>query len=1281
MLDFLKVKVKQNRSTIEILPSFKHNGHKDLLVVSKEFKAVWNEARNLWSTDINDLIHIVDSELYAKYIETQKRYNEENKSAAFYVRYMEDDETRSLQSFQDYVKRTSNNQYDLDSKIVFSNQSVTRDDMASFKLPYPLQKGSINNYDELIGTLYSPDNRRMIEWAIGSVIAGKAVETQKALVLYGEGGTGKSTVLDIIRSLFTCEDGTYIAEFNAKDLVSGSNQFATAAFKNNPPIAIQDDGDLSKAFDTSVFKSIISHKPILVNEKNVRGFTITPRSMCFMATNNVIYYSSIDDGMVRRLLVAEPTGQKINRNHFDKLVRGIQFELSGIAWHCLEVFNELGVDYYKDYNPVDMLGRGNDLFNFLLEHYHDYRKMDYVLGDAAYLEYKTYAENGNIKPLTKTRFRNELRSYFDRYEPEVENNGKWLRHVYYGFKTNKFTTSTVKNMEKARAESWLDFKEQPSYLDSVLKDCPAQLTNEEGNPRYKWNSVTTTLSDIDTSLLHYVKFDSLESKHIFMDFDLKDANGNKSLELNIAAASKFPPTYAELSKSGAGIHLHYIYDGDPGELSAVYDDSIEIKVLKGGSALRRKLSKCNNLHLAHISSGLPLKKETLKMIDLNSKSVASEKSLITTIKKCLNKEIHPDTTSNIHFIKKILDDAYASGIKYNVSDLRGPVTSFALMSTHQAEHCLALVAEMHFMSENADEDDTNRIDNSSLPIGIFDVEVFKNLFLLCIKEYKKEKWTVLINPSPEEIENAIQKFRLIGYNNLRYDNHIVYAAMQGYNNMQLYRLSQSIINGDSQTSRAAQFREAKNISEGDIFDMCATKKSLKKWEIELGDAHIENKYDWDEPLPVDKWNEIIEYCKNDVRTTEHVLDKNQSDVIAREILVAAAKASGCDACMNDTTNKLTEKIIFQGNKHPQDQFNYPDLREIFPGYEYVDGKNIYRGIDLGFGGYVYARPGYYMFAKTFDVRSMHPNSAIAMNLFGKYYTERFKALVDLRAAIKHNDLEFVRTALGGIFAPFIEDADEKTIKGLAYALKIAINSVYGLTSASFENPFTDISRNYNNIVALRGALFMKTLQDEVEAMGYTVIHIKTDSIKVANPDERIEKFIYEFGAKYGYSFEVEDEFEKLILFDKATLIEKLKDGSWNAVGARFAEPYVKKTLFTHEEITFDDLIQVKSVKSPSKMYLDFNENNPDTHNFKFIGSVGGFVPIKSGCNAGELIRYDKDAGKISAVVGTKGYRWQEAEVIRNTKLSDDIDMSYYEELLSEAKEKINAFVNVEEFCK
>ena len=54
-----------------------------------------------------------------------------------------------------------------------------------------------------------------------------------------------------------------------------------------------------------------------------------------------------------------------------------------------------------------------------------------------------------------------------------------------------------------------------------------------------------------------------------------------------------------------------------------------------------------------------------------------------------------------------------------------------------------------------------------------------------------------------------------------------------------------------------------------------------------------------------------------------------------------------------------------------------------------------------------------------------------------------------------------------------------TSKDLANALKTAINSVYGLTSANFDNPFRDI-RNKDNIVAKRGALFMVDLKNEVQ---------------------------------------------------------------------------------------------------------------------------------------------------------------------------------------------------------
>ena len=72
---------------------------------------------------------------------------------------------------------------------------------------------------------------------------------------------------------------------------------------------------------------------------------------------------------------------------------------------------------------------------------------------------------------------------------------------------------------------------------------------------------------------------------------------------------------------------------------------------------------------------------------------------------------------------------------------------------------------------------------------------------------------------------------------------------------------------------------------------------------------------------------------------------------------------------------------------------------------------------------------------------------------------------------------------------------------LAQALKIVINSIYGLTKATYNNEFKD-PRNVDNIVAKRGALFMINLKHEVQKRGYTVAHIKTDSIKIpdANKD-------------------------------------------------------------------------------------------------------------------------------------------------------------------------------------
>jgi hypothetical protein len=379
-----------------------------------------------------------------------------------------------------------------------------------------------------------------------------------------------------------------------------------------------------------------------------------------------------------------------------------------------------------------------------------------------------------------------------------------------------------------------------------------------------------------------------------------------------------------------------------------------------------------------------------------------------------------------------------------------------------------------------------------------------------------------------------------------------------------------------------------------------------------------------------------------------------------------------------------------------------DIINAFPGYEFVDGKNIYRGTDVGKGGYVYAEPGMYGNIALLDVASMHPHSAINLNAFGEY-TQHFKDLVDARIAIKRKDFDKARKMFGGKLAPYLDD--ETTAKNLTQALKIAINSVYGLTSANFDNPFRDI-RNKNNIIALRGALFMRTLQDEVQKRGFKVAHIKTDSIKIPDATPEIIEFVMDFGKQYGYEFEHEATYDRMCLVNDAVYIAKYDNGEWTATGTQFQIPYVFKKLFTKEDILFDDLCETKSVTS--SLYLDMNENLPDVsslekelnkvlknspgdenlinnlkeeiakgHNYRFIGKVGRFCPIKPGCGGGLLMR-EKD-GKYYSATGAKGYRWLEAEIVSSIGRTDDIDEGHFKEMADAAIDTIKKYGDYEWF--
>lgn len=1385
------------------------------MIRGSSFYAVWDEANGRWTEDEGYVIRNVDR-MMEEYVRNHKELNPKFVK----IKYMKYSSMGSIDQWKKYTKKQMNDNFvSLNSKLVFQNTPTCREDYASVILPYALEPGDHHAWDKLVGTLYDDEERHKIEWAIGSIVSGDSKKIEKFFVFYGDAGTGKSTILKIIAKMF---EG-YCISFDAKSLGIASKDFAMEQFRSNPLLAIQQDGDLSKIEDNTKLNSLVSHEELVINEKYKSQYSMSFNTMLFMGSNKPVRITDSKSGLLRRLIDITPTGNKIPFKQYTQLKKEIEFEFGAIAQHCLDVYLA-DPQYYDAYVPTRMISATNDFYNFAHDcFYEQIKDQEFVLLSEAWQAYNVYADDAKLPKewrYVKRNFKEELKSYFKIFKDRWHKGDDWLSNVYMVPRLDKFgfveieeqTDGQKQEKESDDNGSWLKFNTSESLLDKIGAEWPAQYAfikpDGTDQPKCSWDRCETILADLNTAELHYLR---CPTQFIFVDFDKKDPKtGEKSLELNMQAASKWPPTYAELSKSGQGIHLTYIYNGDISQVSPIYEPDVEIKIFTGKASLRRKVTRCNDLPIATITSGLPIRKEKKKTVDVNRiKDVNHLKALI---RKALRKEVEPFATKPcVEFIGKVLQDAYDSGMVYDLTEMKGQVMAFAAASTHNALYCMEKAESFPYKSEEIQE----WAETKEKTIAFFDTEVFPNLFVLVYKPIGEE-CVILINPEPAKVANFFQTYNAIGFNNLGYDNHICYARIRGDSLYELFVRSMNIINAPK-GKNDWRINDAKNLSYTDIYDFCSTKQGLKKWEIALQKKGIDIRHDeaglpWDQPVPREKWDRVAEYCCNDVIATEKVFLENQSDFKAREILVDLANTlRGPGSTVNDSTNNLTTKLIVGNEKHPQALFVKPDLSKLFPGYTFnqyglpreeymlplkkpfgrppnkagffekdangkfvlskdeqyllgkqyylntvISGKSLYKGYDPGEGGFVYAEPGMYYNAICLDSASHHPSSLIAENGFGPF-TENFKMLLDIRLHIKHKDYDWVRNLQGGILAKYLttdEDAEQ-----LSKALKIAINSVYGLTAATFDHRLHD-PRNNDNWVAKRGALFMIDLMLKVQEMGYQVIHVKTDSIKIANYNQKVINFVMEYGKKFGYTFEIEHIFDRICLVNNAVYICKYtndpangkKAGKWEGTGDQFKEassPYEFKTLFSHEEINFWDLCVTQTVKVGLGLYLDYDEDLPNPvllekeeeklirkwhktgyelsaendeklnsaftpdlttipdkkldqyvsdmyhadyirlcevreqmekcHDYHFVGKAGLFCPMKPGCGAGRLVR--ENNGKYAYAAGSKDYRWMEAEQVKQYKLEDQIDMSYFDNLVREAIETISDFGDFYQFAE
>lgn len=1244
-MDFLDVSVKKftsNNRTVdyEVSPDFIFGDAKDLVVKGSKFYAYWNGS--FWDTKQKNLFYDIDSLLWRK----ARELEDGRPGLRIDVKEIRKASAGKFRLFADFCKACEASDISFNQKVLFADHKMQRRDYATTQLTYSPQEGEATAFKELIGTLYLPKELDKILWFMGALFTNKMYKIEKFMYLYGSKGSGKGTVLKIFRMLF--ED--YCGTIDLK-LLTSADQFATGQIQE-VPLLIDEDTDISHIYNDTPLLKLTSHETISVNKKFKEPYDVKFIGLLITASNQRYKVRNVDSGITRRAIVVNPSGQKVSHTRYNQLMSQIKYELPYIAHMAISRFEELGFDYYDDYFDVDMAEQTDHIFDFIRSNA-IHMQNGITLKQISEL-YREYLEDMGWKTDGyKATIKREALRYFDTMLKDSHVDGTRVNNYFKGFRWNiafpEGVVGTTKADDTVVPDNWLEFDHHNEVFNKLAADYPAQAALRNGNPSEKWDNVVTKLSDIQTNKLHWVK---VPLNHVILDFDLKDENGKKNLELNKEAASKFPPTYAEVSKSGQGIHLHYIYDGNVNELDNLVEKNIEIKVYRGKSSLRRIDKASNNLQLSHISSGLPLKeKKDREMYDQIKEITYTEKTLRNFVKRQLGmiegkEPSHPNTKPTIDFIAHEIQKAADMGLEYDITDLRHAVFMRAIRSTNNKDYCLAVFQQIPWSTMRDDEGKTEaKLTNFTKiypkeELVFFDIEVYPNLFVVVWKKYHEDEFTRWINPTPDQIE-YLMTFPLVGFNNRRYDNHILYARLLGSNNMELFTQSHRIIN--EKNAKSGMYAAAYELSYTDIYEYSQKKQSLKRWEVDLGIKHVEMEIPWDKPVPDELIDTVVEYCVNDVDATEKLFDAIYADYVAREILATIAKGS-----MNATNNQLTAKFIFGDDPRPQDKFNYVKLASIFPGYEYKFGKSTYRGFETGEGGFVYAEPGVYENIALEDVESMHPNSLVNMNYFGPY-TQRYADLLKVRVLLKHNKIDEVKQMFDGVLAPFLDNPEY--LKPLVTALKIVINSVYGMTSAKFDNKFKHPD-NVDNIVAKRGALFMVDLKFAVEEQGYKVCHIKTDSVKVPNADEKIIKFIEDFGARpeYNYKFVHEHTYKRMALINNAVYIAQLEDDSWSPVGAEYANTYLLKRVWTKEELVDRDFFITK--QSKGHIYLGD----------EFVGKVGSIYASKTGAEC----MWTDDDENFKSVTGTKGYLFKQTDKFD----IEDVDFSYYDKVAVDGLKKI-----------
>ena len=279
-------------------------------------------------------------------------------------------------------------------------------------------------------------------------------ELEKLFIFVGEGANGKSTLFNLIYSLFGSNN------YTANSLQELSNNRFRLAGLNNKMVNIDDDTKSSYLADSSILKKLVSGAIFEVEKKNVNSFNFRNRAKLLFSCNNQAKIGDTSNGLSRRLIIiplkADFTesgditlGERLNNEEvYETLlinsIKGLKRLMKNRKFTTTQDIQDAITSYVYDNNPV---------LQFVDEYYNDETGKNYFnnldmeakLCSTVYNQYLSFCRcKGHKSPLASNSLGLELKRLgFDRrrlgYDvtSKVNSNNVFKRPYYYEYVKKK----------------------------------------------------------------------------------------------------------------------------------------------------------------------------------------------------------------------------------------------------------------------------------------------------------------------------------------------------------------------------------------------------------------------------------------------------------------------------------------------------------------------------------------------------------------------------------------------------------------------------------------------------------------------------------------------------------------------------------------------------------------------------------------------------------------------------------------------------------------------------